>query len=153
MKKPIKTSLKGLKKIAQHKRKKVKEMKMPDGSCIYSDLKKGNETNYDLYDLTTEITGFRRMVFNMNIIQPGRIGKDYKMTTGHSHKDQDEYYFFISGKGKMLLKFGKKKYSFAVRKHDLVTVPRGYWHRVINTGRQKLVFIDVFEGSLPKSRQ
>lgn len=152
MKKPIKTSLKELRRIAKYKRKKVSEMKTPDGKCIYNKIDKDG-TNYELFDLTTKITGFKRMVFNMNIIQPGKVSNQFKMTTGHSHKNQDEFYFFISGCGRMILRLGKKQYSFSVKPHDLITVPRGYWHRVINTGKKKLVFIDVFEGKVPKSRQ
>lgn len=152
MKKPIKTSLKQLRKVAKYKRKKISEMKTPDGKSIYNKISRDG-TNYELFDLTTNITGFKRMVFNMNIIQPGKVGSQFKMTTGHSHSNQDEFYFFIRGKGKMVLKFGKKKYNFSVSPHDLVSVPRGYWHRVINTGKQELVFIDVFEGKVPKSRQ
>ena len=154
MKKPIKTSLHGLKKIAKYKRKRISEMKTPDGKCIYTKIgEDGNKTNYELFDLTTKITGFKRMAFNMNIIQPGKVGSQFKMTTGHSHSNQDEFYFFIKGSGRMLLRIGKKKYNFAVKPHDLVSVPRGYWHRVVNTSKQELVFIDIFEGKLPKSRQ
>ena len=152
--KPIKTNLKGLKRIAKHTRKKVREMNTPDGKNIFKNMKgHENEINYDLYDLIPEITGFKELVLNMNVIQPGRVGKDFKMTTGHSHANQDEYYFFVKGKGKAALKFKNKKYAFNVKPHDLLTVPRGYWHRMINTGNREFVFINIFSGKLPKSRK
>ncbi len=151
--KPIKTDLNSLKRIAKHKRKLVKEM-LVDGKNIFKNMKGyENHVNYDLYDMPPEITGFKNLILNMNVIQPGRIGDEHKMTTGHSHAKQDEYYFFVKGRGKAVLKSGKKQYVFNVKQHDLITVPRGYWHRLINTGKSEFVFIDIFSGKLPKSRK
>lgn len=151
--KPIKTDLNALKRIAKHKRKKVKDM-LVDGKSIFKRIKGcENQVNYDLYDMVPEITGFKDLILNMNVIQPGKVGSEHKMTTGHSHPDQDEYYFFVKGRGKAVLKFGKKQYVFNVKQHDLLTVPRGYWHRLINIGKSEFVFIDIFSGKLPKSRK
>jgi oxalate decarboxylase/phosphoglucose isomerase-like protein (cupin superfamily) len=152
--KPIKANLIAIKRIAKHKRKKVKDMNTPDGKNIFKNIKgHENEINYDLYDFVPRITGFKDLILNMNIIQPGKVGKEPKMTTGHSHANQDEYYFFLKGKGKAVLKLKNKKYTFNVKPHDLLTVPRGYWHRMINAGKDEFVFINVFSGKLPKSRK
>lgn len=150
----LKTDLNSVKRIARHKRKRVKEM-LSNGKNIYKNIKEHeNEINYDLYDLTQKETGFKRLVFVLNILYPGKIGRDFKMTTGHSHKHQDEFYLFIRGSGKMvLIDPKKKKYVFKVKPNDLIIVPGGYWHRVINTGNKKMVFLNFFEGKLPFSRK
>ena len=153
--KPIKADLIAIKRIAKHKRKKVKEMLRPGGKSIFRQCKGyENQVNYDLYDLMPKETGFKRLVFVLNIIHPGKVGKEFKMTTGHSHKDQDEFYFFLKGKGKMIL-IGpkKKKIIYNVKPNDLVTIPSGYWHRAANNSNKELVFINFFEGKLPKSRK
>ena len=153
--KPIKANLNSVKGIARHKRKKVKDMLTPDGKNIFKKTKGcENHINYDLYDLTPKETGFKRLVFVLNIIHPGKVGKEFKMTTGHSHVGQDEFYFFLKGKGKMILiSPKKKKIVYNVKPNDLVTVPSGYWHRAANNSNKELVFINFFEGKLPKSRK
>jgi oxalate decarboxylase/phosphoglucose isomerase-like protein (cupin superfamily) len=153
--KPIKADLVAIKRIAKHKRKKVKDMNTPDGKNIFKNMKgHENEINYDLYDLTPEETGFKRLVFVLNIIYPGKVGKEYKMTTGHSHKGQDEFYFFLKGRGKMILISPKgKKIIYNVKPDDLVTVPSGWWHRAANNSNAEFIFINFFEGKLPKSRK
>ena len=61
------------------------------------------------------------------------------MTRGHKH-NAEEVYVFLGGTGQIIV--GKKRFS--VKKGDLVTVPLNSWHRVINRGRSKLVFLTVF---------
>ena len=150
----LKTDINSVKSVARHKRKKVKEM-LSNGKNIYKNIKgHENEINYDLYDLVKEQTSFKRLVFVLNILYPGKIGRDFKMTTGHSHEHQDEFYLFIKGNGKMvLISQKKKKHIFKVKPNDLIIVPGGYWHRVINTGKKKMTFLNFFEGKLPFSRK
>ena len=41
-----------------------------------------------------------------------------------------------------------------VKKGDLITIPKNVWHRTVNTGKEKLVFLTIFqkhEGSHLKS--
>jgi len=152
--KPLKTNLTEVKKIAEHTRKKVKDMVNESGENIYKNIKDyENQINYDLYDLVEKQTGLKNLTLNMNIIQAGSVGSENKMTTGHSHKFQEEIYLFLKGKGKMILSYKKNIYKFHVKPNDIISVPAGFWHRVINTGKKKLIFINIFTGKeIPKSR-
>jgi|GEM_PF-200855 len=78
-----------------------------------------------------------------------------KSTSGHSHKGQEEIYFFIHGHGEMIV--GEDR--FQVEKGDVVLIPDGAFHRVINTQSpprahttsripedNRLIFNCVFDG-------
>jgi mannose-6-phosphate isomerase-like protein (cupin superfamily) len=64
-----------------------------------------------------------------------------KSTTGHSHKEVDEVYIFIDGKGTMEL--GKK--NIKIKSGDIVPVKAGDFHRVHNQGEKNLSFWAIFE--------
>jgi len=120
--------------------KKVKDM-ISNGKNIYKNIKgHENEINYKVCDLPLKKTGLKDLVVSLTILYPGKIGKEFKMTTGHSHKSE-EVYFFLKGKGFIIL--DKKK--IRVKKNDIVTVPSKVWHRVINTGKEKLIFLSIFQ--------
>ena len=61
---------------------------------------------------------------------------------GHSHKGQEEVYFFLSGIGEMEL--GKDKFNVAAG--DVVLIEDGIFHRVYNTADTDLYFVCVFDG-------
>ena len=63
-------------------------------------------------------------------------------TTGHYHEGQEEVYFFMYGKGMMIV--GEEK--FDVQSGDIVLIPDGLFHKVFNTGESDLVFNCVFDG-------
>lgn len=63
-------------------------------------------------------------------------------TRGHYHAGQEEVYFFAHGKGKMIV--GENE--FDVQGGDIVLIPDGLFHRVINLGESDLVFNCVFDG-------
>ena len=63
-------------------------------------------------------------------------------TTGHYHECQEEIYFFMYGKGRMIV--GDKE--FEVTGGDIVLIPDGLFHKVFNTGVSDLIFNCVFEG-------
>lgn len=65
-----------------------------------------------------------------------------QQTRGHHHEGQEEVYFFVHGQGKMIV--GEE--TFDVTAGDIVTIPDGLFHRVINTGESDLVFNCVFDG-------
>jgi len=133
-------SLKDFKKEGKGGAKKVKEM-LINGKNIYSNIKgHENEINYELYDLPLKKAGFENLVVSLTILYPGKVGREFKMTTGHKH-DKEEVYFFLDGNGLLLL--DKKK--FKVKKNFIALVKKNVWHRVINTGRKKLIFLSVFE--------
>lgn len=63
-------------------------------------------------------------------------------TNGHYHAGQEEVYFFVHGKGKMVV--GEQE--FEVSGGDIVLIPDGLFHKVWNTGESDLVFNCVFDG-------
>ena len=120
--------------------KKVKEMTLK-GKNIYQNIKgHEEEINYEVYDLPLKKFGLKKLVTSLTILHPGKIGKEFKMTTGHKH-GVEEVYVFLKGKGYLLLD-GKK---LKVEKNTVALVKRNVWHRVVNTGKEKLVFLTIFE--------
>jgi len=65
-----------------------------------------------------------------------------QMTRGHSHTGQEEVYFFVQGTGMMMVDEEK----FRVSAGDIVLIPDGAFHRVINDGEMHLIFNCVFDG-------
>jgi oxalate decarboxylase/phosphoglucose isomerase-like protein (cupin superfamily) len=66
-------------------------------------------------------------------------------TRGHRHAGQEEVYFFVQGLGKMIV--GEEDSEpFRVIEGDIVLIPDGAFHRVINDGKTDLVFNCVFDG-------
>jgi oxalate decarboxylase/phosphoglucose isomerase-like protein (cupin superfamily) len=63
-------------------------------------------------------------------------------TRGHSHAGQEEVYFFVQGTGMMMVDDEK----FRVNAGDIILIPDGAFHRVINDGEMNLVFNCVFQG-------
>jgi len=63
-------------------------------------------------------------------------------TSGHYHKGQEEVYFFIHGSGKMEL----EDKVLDIKGGDIVLIPDGAWHKVINKSNESLYFICVFDG-------
>jgi mannose-6-phosphate isomerase-like protein (cupin superfamily) len=51
-------------------------------------------------------------------------------TTGHSHPDQEEVYFVIQGRGRMVV--GESEYD--IKTGDALYVPYGMFHTTYNTG-------------------
>ena len=65
-----------------------------------------------------------------------------KQTRGHRHPGQEEVYYFVSGHGSMELDGTK----FNVQGGDVVQIPDGAFHRVINNGDMDMLFNCVFDG-------
>lgn len=121
--------------------KKVEDMKIK-GKNIYKNIK-GHEkqVNYKIYDLPKTISKLKKLSVSITVLFPGKVNKEYKMTVGHSHKKAEEVYLFLEGSGKMQI----RKRLTLVKKNDVLTVPKETWHRVINTGKKKLIFLSIFE--------
>lgn len=123
---------------------KILKLKVKDaiknGKNIYKNIKgHGNEINEILIDLPSKKSGLKKLMVTMSIIPSGKVNKEFRMTRGHKHK-VEEVYLFLEGSGNILI--GKKR--FKVKKGDLVTVPVNSWHRVVNKGRNNLVFLSIF---------
>ena len=73
-------------------------------------------------------------------------------TNGHAHSNQEEVYIFTKGEGEMIIQeFNNQtkqadECRFPVKKDDVVMIPDGAFHKVINTSHLGLFFICVFDG-------
>ena len=65
-----------------------------------------------------------------------------KSTSGHTHKGQEEVYYFVKGKGHMQLDDER----FEVNEGDVVLIEDGVFHKVHKTGDYGLYFVCVFDG-------
>ena len=80
------------------------------------------------------------LIVSSTLLNPG------KETTGHRHAGQEEVYFFVSGRGTMIVD-GDAYETFKVEANDVVLIPDGAFHKVSNTGDEPLYFVCVFDGS------
>jgi oxalate decarboxylase/phosphoglucose isomerase-like protein (cupin superfamily) len=67
-------------------------------------------------------------------------------TRGHRHPGQEEVYFFVQGSGKMIVG-NESDQPFEVNPGDVVLIPDGAFHRVINDGEMNLTFNCIFDGN------
>ena len=100
-------------------------------SDVGGDVVKDNET-YLLKDNKT----LNNLVLSSTKLYRGQS------TRGHSHAGQEEVYFFVQGTGMMIVDEEK----FRVIGGDIVLIPDGAFHRVINDGEMNLTFNCVFDG-------
>jgi len=127
--------------ISRTKGKKV-IMKVKDavvkGKNIYKNIKgHENEVNEVLEDFNTDL---RDTVVCINTLYPGKVNGEFRMTRGHLH-NVEEVYLVLRGNGYVIV--NKRKYS--IKKGDLITIPRNIWHRSVNSGKEKLVFLTIFQ--------
>jgi mannose-6-phosphate isomerase-like protein (cupin superfamily) len=66
-------------------------------------------------------------------------------TRGHRHPGQEEVYIFVQGSGKMVVG-NEDDEPFDVSGGDIVLIPDGAFHKVINSGWMNLIFNCVFDG-------
>jgi len=88
----------------------------------------------DVYTVL-DVSKLENLVVSMTVLHPG------KETSGHSHKEADEVYFFVEGEGKM--KIGNEKIE--VGKGDIILIPGGSFHKVFNESGSDMKFLSVFE--------
>jgi oxalate decarboxylase/phosphoglucose isomerase-like protein (cupin superfamily) len=69
-----------------------------------------------------------------------------QQTRGHRHQGQEEVYFFVYGRGKMIVG-DEVDEPFDVGPGDVVLIPDGAFHRVINNGDSHMLFNCVFQGT------
>ena len=88
----------------------------------------------DVYTVI-DVSKLENLIVSKTILHPG------KETSGHSHDDAEEVYFFIEGEGQMQL--GEEKFN--VKKDSVVLIPSGSFHKVFNKSDSDLKFVCVFE--------
>jgi len=80
-----------------------------------------------------------------NLILSSTLLYREQSTRGHRHARQEEVYIFVQGRGKMIV--GEETDApFPVTAGDIVLIPDGAFHRVINDGDMNLIFNCVFDG-------
>ena len=79
--------------------------------------------------------------FLKNLVVSSTDLKPMKSTSGHTHKGQEEVYFFIKGSGKMELD-GKE---IPIKSGDTVLIEDGVFHKV-HAGSEGCYFVCVFNG-------
>jgi oxalate decarboxylase/phosphoglucose isomerase-like protein (cupin superfamily) len=101
---------------------------------VGGEVVKDNET-YLLRDNKT----LNNLVLSSTLLYRGQ------QTRGHRHPGQEEVYIFVQGRGKMIVG-DEDSEPFAVAQGDIVLIPDGAFHRVINDGDTNLLFNCVFDG-------
>ena len=101
---------------------------------VGGDVVKDDET-YLLKDNKT----LNNLVLSSTVLHTG------KSTRGHRHPGQEEVYFFVQGMGMMIVG-NEDDEPFPVAVGDIVLIPDGAFHRVINEGPTDLIFNCVFDG-------
>ena len=94
-----------------------------------AELAKSDET-YDIHDLKLE-----HLTVSTTTLHAG------KETRGHEHAEKEEVYLCLEGSG--TLQVGEETADFV--KGDLVTIPLGAFHKVVNNSEGELVFLCIFE--------
>jgi oxalate decarboxylase/phosphoglucose isomerase-like protein (cupin superfamily) len=81
---------------------------------------------------------------NNLVVSSTKLYRD-QWTRGHRHAGQEEVYFFVQGRGKMIV--GEETDEpVAVGPGDVVLIPDGAFHKVINDGDGHMLFNCVFQG-------
>tara|TARA_Y100000310_G_C20608020_1_gene776547 strand:- start:37 stop:507 length:471 start_codon:yes stop_codon:yes gene_type:complete len=101
---------------------------------------KGNPIIYNVY-----IVEFDVFEAGLTVINPGNINGEYYMTKGHKHEHPTkEVYILMEGKGKLLIKKGKKSYVVTMEKGKTYILPKNWGHRIINTGNKELEVMTIY---------
>ena len=89
-----------------------------------------------------EVYKLKYNAFGNKLVLSSTFLRANQHTTGHKHEGQEEVYFFVKGKGEMLIDDNR----FPVEEGDVVCIEDGEFHRVYNTGHLGLYFVCVFDG-------
>lgn len=136
------------------KKKKIKDVK-PDVRRLY-DMKKviydkewlKTALNFNLYYMYRGVKEKDGLKYNITIIPPRMLGKEFVKTKGHYHIGKyGELYIVLKGKAIYLLqkeKNGKIEDVYYVRakKGDYIIVPPDYGHITINPSLEELKMAD-----------
>jgi len=121
-------------KIVYRKYKDIKEkFKNPSKT-------KKNKTLYKVYVKSLD----KEKNIAVTSINPGDIEKEFYMTKGHRHSNPiPEKYILISGKGKLLLQNHNSR-LIELKSFKEVTIPGKSAHRLINTGKNNLEVLSIY---------
>ena len=94
-----------------------------------------------------EIFRKNHLRYDITIIYPGFLGREFPKTIGHFHlKNNPEIYEVLSGKALFLFQeiSGKRNYLIKAAKGQKVIVPPEFGHITINLGAKPLVIANIF---------
>jgi glucose-6-phosphate isomerase, archaeal len=117
-----------------------------DQAAVKAILAEGDRPVYDIRYYPF-ITSTSDMALGTTLIYPGKVGAEYHMTKGHFHErdDQPEIYHCVQGEGFLQMETRAGDYQVAVWHPGVIThIPPAYAHRVVNTGKEPLVFVASF---------
>lgn len=127
----------------------VKQRHLRDLAGLFLDTEAENALQtadpciYVSSDLSVPVTE-GDIAFGVSTVYPGRVGDEYYMTFGHAHAVQNtaEVYFGLDGSGLILLEeiHGDQWAALPLGPGQVVYVPKGFYHRSINTGNAPFMF-------------
>lgn len=99
--------------------------------------------NFPLYYMFRGVKEKGNIRYDITIIPPAKLGKEFVKTLGHFHEgDFGELYKVLAGRGIFLLQKGKEKvedvYFVEGKKGDYILIPPGYGHVTINPSNKIL---------------
>ena len=120
-----------------------------DNKGVVDILKKKDPILYTVF-----IKEFSPIDLGLTVINPGAIRKEFYFTKGHVHrKKTPEFYILLEGSGNLLLQKGKNSKTIKLKKGEIALIPKGFSHRLVNTGNKKLKVLTIYhEASKPSYR-
>jgi glucose-6-phosphate isomerase len=101
--------------------------------------------NFELYYVYRGITKRGDLRYDITIIPPRMLGKEFVKTKGHEHsKNYGEIYIVLEGQAIYLFQKCKGEkvedvYAAKAKKGEVVIIPPGYGHLTINPSRKNLI--------------
>ena len=89
----------------------------------------------------TDVYTLKDNAFGNNLVLSSTFLRAKQKTNGHTHKGQEEVYYFIKGSGRMEL----DDKTISVKENDVVLIEDGVFHRV-HAGPMGCYFVCVFDG-------
>jgi mannose-6-phosphate isomerase-like protein (cupin superfamily) len=111
-----------------------------------------NKIKYSTYDIGGEVVKDNETYLLKdnktlkNLVLSSTLLYREQSTRGHRHVGQEEVYIFVQGRGKMVVG-DEEGTPFDVAQGDIILIPDGAFHRVINDGDINLLFNCVFDGN------
>lgn len=103
--------------------------------------------NFPIYYIFRGLKEKNGLRYDLTVIPPKKIGKEYVKTKGHFHLGNfGELYKVISGEGIFLLQKGKKMvedvYFVKGKRGNFILIPPGYGHCTINPSKKTLKIVN-----------
>ena len=101
--------------------------------------------NFELYYMYRGMKKRRGLRYDITIIPPRMLGKEFVKTKGHEHsKNYGEIYIVLKGEAIYLMQKCRGKeiedvYAVKAKKGEAVIIPPGYGHLTINPSKKNLI--------------